>query len=61
MLRLKNITWKELLDFAEYVTKKYKPNDLEDNLIQIKKFREYANRVKPNDQWLYFIEGWLYK
>ena len=28
------------------------------DLIQIEKFREYVAKVKPNDQWLFFIEGW---
>lgn len=52
-----NINYDDLLDFATSLVEKYS-TEKEEDLIQIAKFKEVIHQSK-NEQWLYFIEGWV--
>lgn len=58
MLFFKNVTYKELLDFATEIVKNHSKTKQED-LIQIRKFEERLEKNIENDPWLGIIEGWV--
>lgn len=53
-----NISYIELLDYAEYLVEKYSTTRDED-ITQIDKFREIIRYKSPGSDWLNFIEGWV--
>lgn len=53
-----DITYDLLLDFATEIIEEHSTKKEED-LIQIKKFRQRLKQNIENDPWKHFIEGWV--